>query len=106
MDQSTQNSSELGGCLARLLWMAVGNLILVLAAVGIAQNKAGFSLTMTDAVFGVTALCLPVVRYVDIRYFNGKTSDSQPATMAHWLRYTAAIFGASSVLWLAAHWIS
>ena len=44
MDQSTQNPGQLSGCFLRLLWMAVGNLILVLSAIGIAQNGAGFSL--------------------------------------------------------------
>jgi hypothetical protein len=106
MDQSTQDSSQLGGCLVRVLWMAVGNLVLVLAAVSIAQSGRGFTLTLTDAIFAVTALCLPIVRYVDISRFHGKTADSQPATMAHWFRYTATILGGSLVLWLIAHSIS
>lgn len=86
--------------------MAVGNLILVLAAIGIVQNRAGFNLTILDAVFGLTALGLPIVRYVDIRYLNGKTSDSQPATMTDWLRYTITILGVSLALWLGAHAVS
>jgi hypothetical protein len=106
MDKSSQNPSQLGGCLVRMLWMAVGNLILVLSAIFIAQDKTGFSLTTTDAVFWATALCLPVVRYVDIRYLDGKTSDSQPATMTHWFRYTAMVLGGSAALWLAAHSVS
>jgi hypothetical protein len=106
MDQPTQNPSQLGGCLVRVLWMAVGNLVLILAAVNIVQNGTGFTLTLSDAVFAVTALCLPVVRYVDIRCFQGRTADSQPATMAHWFRYTATILGSSLVLWLIAHSIS
>ena len=106
MDQLDKNPAQLTGCFVRLLWMAVGNLILVLAAIGIVQSRTGFKLTMLDAVFGLTALGLPAVRYVDIRFLNGKTSDSQPATMADWSRYTATILGASLVLWLGAHWIS
>jgi hypothetical protein len=103
VDQSTHDGSQMGGCLVRVLWMAVGNLILVLAAINIAQNHAGFTLTATDAVFALTVLCLPVVRLIDIRYFCGKTADSQPATMAHWSRYTATVLGASLVLWLIVH---
>jgi hypothetical protein len=103
MHQSTEKPHELSGCLARMLWMAVGNLVLVLAAIFIAQDHVGFALTATDAVFWATALCLPIVRFVDIRYLNGKTNDSQPATMAHWVRYTAAILGGSLVLWLIVH---
>ena len=59
-----------------------------------------------DAILAVTALALPIVRYVDIRFLSGKTADSQPATMAHWLRYTATVLGAALVLWLGAHWMS
>jgi hypothetical protein len=106
VDQLTENSNQVSGCFVRLLWMAVGNLILVLAAVGIAQNKAGFRLTVMDAIFIVTALCLPLVRYVDIRYLNGKTSNSQPATMTDWFRYTVTVLGVSVVLWLGAHVVS
>jgi hypothetical protein len=104
-NQSTQNASQLGGCLVRLLWMAVGNMILILAAIYIAQDHKGFALTATDAVFWTTAICLPLVRFVDIRFLNGKTNDSQPATMAHWVRYTAAILGGSLAVWLVAHLI-
>jgi hypothetical protein len=106
VDQPTQNSHELGGCFARLLWIAVGNLILVLTAIGIAQNHSGFKLTMMDAVFGITAICLPIVRFIDIRFLNGKTTDNQKATMADWGRYTATVLGVALVLWLAAHLIS
>jgi hypothetical protein len=103
MDQSNEKPHELSGCLARMLWMAVGNLILVLAAIFIAQDHVGFTLTATDAVFWATALCLPIVRFVDIRFLNGKTSDSQPATMDHWVRYTAAVLGTSLAIWLIVH---
>jgi hypothetical protein len=86
--------------------MAVGNLILVMAAITIVQERGGFALTFRDAVFGATALCLPALRYVDIRFLHGKTGDGQPATMADWGRYTATILGASAALWLLAHAIS
>ena len=106
VDQPNRNSAQVTGCLVRLFWMALGNLILVLAAIVIIQNRAGFALTLTDAVFGATVLCLPAVRYVDICFLHGKTSDDQPATMADWGRYTATVLGASLALWLLAHAIS
>jgi hypothetical protein len=100
------NPSQLGGCLIRLLWLGIGNLVLVLAAIGIVQNKSGFTLTSVDLVYWFTALGLPILRYVDIRHFNGKTSDNQPATMSHWARYAAEVLGISLVLWLVVHAVS
>jgi hypothetical protein len=106
VDQPIETPHQLGSCLVRLLWMAVGNLVLILAAIAIVQNHEGFALTAADGVLIVTALCLPAVRYVDIRFLCGKTSDSRPATMTDWSRYSAAVLGASLVLWLGAHLIS
>jgi len=106
MDQPDAKSAQLSGCFVRLLWMAVGNLVLVLAAIGIVQSKAKFTLTSLDVVFWVTAIGLPAVRFIDIRFLDGKTSDSQPATMSDWRRYVATVFGVSLAMWLVAHAVS
>ena len=103
MPSENPNSAELGGCLVRLFWLMVGNVILVLAAIGIGQNHAGFTLTGRDIFFWAAALSLLVVRYVDIRYLGGQTGDGHPASMTHWARYAATILGISLVLWLVAH---
>ncbi len=106
--QNPQNTNpqQLGGCFVRLLWLAVGNLVLVLSAVGIVQNRAGFQLGAMDVVLAVTAIFLPAMRYVDIRFLNGKTSDNRQATMADWLRYSVTVLGVSLALWVGAHLIS
>jgi hypothetical protein len=86
--------------------MGVGNLILVLAAIGIGQNHAGFTLTGRDLFFWATALSLLVARYVDIRYLGGQTGDGHPASMTHWTRYAATVLSVSLMFWLVAHAIS
>ena len=106
MENRDARSGRVSGCLVRLFWMGAGNLILVLAAIGIGQQHAGFTLTAMDAVFWATALCLLAVRYVDIRYLGGETADSQPATVADWRRYAAMVLGISLALWLGAHVIA
>ncbi len=106
MDRESLKSGRVGGCLVRLFWMGVGNLILVLAAIGISQNHVGFALTAMDVLFWATALCLLAVRYVDIRYLGGETADSRPASMSDWRRYALAILGVSLALWLGAHLLS
>lgn len=106
MDSQSPKSGRTSGCLVRLFWMGVGNFVLVLAAIGIFQNASGFTLTAMDLLLWGTALSLLVVRYVDIRYLAGETSDNRPATMADWRRYAAAVLGVSLVLCVGAHLIS
>lgn len=106
MHSESLKSSRLSGCLVRLFWMGVGNLVLVLAAIGIGQNRAGFTFTGMDLLFWATVLCLLAVRYVDIRYLDGQTADSRPASMSDWRRYALTVLGISLALWLGAHLIS
>ena len=54
----------------------------------------------------MTAAALPIVRYMDIRLFDGATADNQPATMSHWRRYTVTVLAVSLVLWVGAHLLS
>jgi len=106
MDSESPKSGRTSGCLVRLFWMGVGNFVLVLAAVGIFQNRAGFALTAMDVLLWGASLSLLVVRYVDIRYLAGETADNRPASMADWRRYAATVLGVSLVLWIGAHLIS
>jgi hypothetical protein len=98
-------SKQLSGCLMRILWMVAGNLALVLAAVNIHQQGSGFTLTAADVVFWCIAVCLPAIRYIDIRCFAGRTADNQPATMAHWARYSVVLLATALGVWVAAHLI-
>lgn len=106
MPQQDPQPRQLSGCFVRLLWMMVGNVVLIMTAIAIAQKQRGFALTEMDAFFFATAIGLLVVRYIDIRFLQGKTSDSQPATMADWRRYAITILGVSFLLWLGVHAIS
>jgi hypothetical protein len=106
MDSKSLKSGHSSGCLVRLFWMGVGNLVLVLAAIGIGQNRGGFTLTAMDVLFWAMALCLLAVRYIDIRYLGGETADSRPASMSDWRRYALTVLGVSLALWLGAHLIS
>jgi hypothetical protein len=106
MPQESSKTGRVSGCLVRLFWMGVGNLILVLLVIGIGQNHAGFAMTARDIFYWGTVVCLLAVRYVDIRYLGGETADNRPASMSDWSRYAATVIGASLVLWLGAHAIS
>jgi hypothetical protein len=106
MPSENPKSGRLSGCLVRLFWMGVGNLVLVLTAIGIGQKHAGFALGGLDVLLWATAGCLLAVRYFDIRYLAGETADNRPASMSDWRRYAATLLGVSLALWLAAHLLS
>ncbi|HUT57106.1 MAG TPA: hypothetical protein VNA25_04430 [Phycisphaerae bacterium] len=93
-----------GGCLVRLGWMVLGNVVLLFALLGIVQRQGLFS--YVDAVFwAVVGACL-LLRYVDIRYLGGLTVTAQPATLAHWYRYALVLVSLAAVAWGATHAIA
>jgi hypothetical protein len=105
-EQSPQPDSpqqSLSGCLTRLCWMVIGNSALLIAALFIAKNHQT-TFSPADIAFGLIVGVLLVVRYADIRWLNGQTSDGrQAATMRHWRRYGIFLIAISLGLWLLAH---
>jgi len=100
-----QQSSGPIGCLVRLFWMAFGNLVLALCVIGIVQSGS-LDLGGLDAIYWLTVVALLGVRYVDIRYLDGTTTDGQRATMAHYTHYAAVLTGVALAGWLGAYaWV-
>jgi hypothetical protein len=92
------------GCLLRVYWMILGNALLAAAAYKIVQTEG--ELTFVDLFYWLLVGSLITVRYVDIRFLLGRTSEGQPATMKDWRRYTLEVLAISATLWLAAHGLS
>ncbi len=95
--------TEQTGCLAvivRITWMALGNMLLVIVAFSIVQQRAGIVL---DVIFWAVVTGLILIRYIDINILGGQTTDFKPATLQHWRRYSLLLLLASAVLWLLAH---
>jgi hypothetical protein len=90
------------GVLARLWWMLLGNAILAFCVLFIFENKGGFFHT-ADGVFWSTVATLVVVRYLDIRLFQGQTVTGVPATLRHWVMYVALLLVCSVLVWVSAH---
>jgi hypothetical protein len=90
------------GCLLRVFWMMIGNVLLVFCAYAIFQNRQSL-LGVADAFFWATAVSLLAARYTDIRYLRGRTADGNPASLVHWRRYAATVLVASAILWFFAH---
>jgi hypothetical protein len=97
-----QDYDASGGCLIRLFWMIVGNALLFLCAMAIAQGTSSW-FSPIDALFWIIVGSLLITRYVDIRYFNGMTGDGDAATMADFRRYAVLLAMIAFCLWVGAH---
>ena len=95
------NQDAASGCLVRLVWMLLGNLVLVISALSISHRAASFS--GADVVFWVTVVAVIWLRYIDITRLHGQTATGTPATMAHWRRYSMLMAAGAFALWIIAH---
>jgi hypothetical protein len=85
------------GCFLRLVWLAFGNMALLLLAFHIATGPAEMS--VRDLGFALAALAVVAARYLDVRYFAGATADGRPVTEPHLRRYILIFLAASGALW-------
>lgn len=93
------------GCLLRLFWMLVGNGLLYLSLILIASKHAPLP-SYLDALAGAAVVAMIVARYLDITRFAGRTVEDEPATLAHWRRFTVALVVVATLSWLLAHYFS
>ncbi|MFA6568218.1 MAG: hypothetical protein WCS96_08420 [Victivallales bacterium] len=86
--ENSLSSENNPGCLLRLYWMLLGNvIILVLAGM---TAKTG-NLLLYGSIYLVVAATVIMARYADIRYCSGHKADaSGPATMGDWRKYAAS----------------
>ena len=100
-----KNQSAGLGCLIRMYWMGVGNVLLVFTVFYIIKARPGF-ITAVDLVYWAVVFSLGAFRYIDIHYLSGLTSEGAPATPAHWRRYILVLVAVAFCAWLSAHGIA
>ncbi len=90
------------GCLVRLVWMLIGNLVLVVL-VFVIYESAGW--TIADLAYWLVIGLMIGARHIDIVRFAGTTINDEPATKAHFRRYSllvlligAAVFAVARAL--------
>jgi hypothetical protein len=103
-EKSDSNSSDIKyssgfALLLRLYWMFIGHIAVIMAAVGICANQLQSSILINSLYF-LAAICLPVSRYIEIKKYHGETAEGEPATMAHWKRFTIMVAAYSIALWV------
>lgn len=99
--RSALPTNEAGSTLARIYWMALGNLLLVAGALTVLTSEPGLGLA--DLLFALAALSLIGVRWLDITRFDGRTADGDPATPKHLHRYAVGVALVSALVWAVAH---
>jgi hypothetical protein len=104
-DQTVDKQGGFLSILARLFWMAIGNVVLVMACVSILQHRGPMFYT-ADVVFWITVPVLILVRYLDIRLWDGQTAMGTPASMGHWRRYSILLLACSTAVWALCHAVS
>jgi hypothetical protein len=82
--------------------MAAGNVALFMLLILIARNKA-LSLSVCDLGLWGLAAAMAAVRYLDITRLGGQTTEGEPATLAHWRRYTLGLAAVTGFLWITGH---
>ncbi len=95
--------AQQSGCLsitARIIWLMVGNLTLVMLTVIIIQKRA---FSFIDVVFWVVVAALLLIRYADIKWLKGLGPDAQPATMKDWGRYARLLLILAGGVWAVVH---
>jgi len=99
--ESPDASDTGASVIIRLGWMLGGTLTMLIAGFSIASAPR-WTLGLQDAVFWLGVLLAVVLRYWDIRSFRGQTANGDPATMAHFARYFAALSVIALFGWLTA----
>ncbi|MGB8225433.1 MAG: hypothetical protein WCE45_01005 [Sedimentisphaerales bacterium] len=104
-DQPIEKYDSILGLFAKFFWTLLGNAVLFFTAISIFQHK-GEILHTADIVFWVTVAVLIIVRYLDIKFWNGLTVTGLPASMAHWQKYAAVLLICSTIIWGILHAIN
>ena len=104
-DPPAEKYDSMLGLLARLYWMLVGNATLFILTILIVMNK-GKMFNAADVVFWITVAALVLTRYLDIKLLYSFTSTGQPASMAHWSKYTIFLLIFSTAVWVLSHAIN
>ena len=100
--QITNKQGAVLGVLARLWWMLGGNVLLAFSLIFIFRNEGSF-FHPADWVFWIAMATLVLVRYFDIRFFDGQTATGEQASMTNWTRYAVLLTVCSALLWALAH---
>ena len=86
------------GLLIRLYWLFFCNVVLIFILAFIIEKHPQFP-SLLDAAYLAALSSLIIIRYVDIRFFDGQTGEGKPATIDNWRRYALLVGLAGPAVW-------
>jgi len=75
---------------------------MMISAVTILMGE-GSSTRIPDIIFWCIIPAMIIVRFLDIKFLDGRTTTDKPATLAHWRKYAVLLIIISAIIWLVAH---
>lgn len=102
---ATESFQNLVPLILRFFWMLAGNFALLLTCLYILNEGAPF-LSWLDAFYGATLVLVLAARYAEVKFYEGRTADGEPATLAHWTRYALILTAVAAAGWLSVHGIN
>jgi len=97
MDSQHYTPNSVG--FARVFWMLLGPLTLVLLAMSIVSRGTSWATPADFAFLAVVAL-LPLARWYEFRHGHAETSTGEPATAAHIGRYCFLSIAGGGAIWV------
>jgi len=101
-NQTTDKQRGALAILARIFWMLLGNFALMICTANIFMGESG-STRASDIIFWCVVPALIIVRFLDIKFLDGRTTTGEPATLSHWRKYAIVLAVISAAIWSAAH---
>lgn len=92
------------GCLIRSLWMIVGKILLAIFFLILVRTGKVYGII--DVIYWLVISGMIWLRYIDIRYYHGKTGTGEKATLQDWVKYTVLLIISGAFFWFVAHAIS
>jgi hypothetical protein len=102
VQEPDNHEPALAGLALRLFWMLFGHGIVFTSLVIIVVDELAYP-AILDGVVWLTVVLMIAARRVDITRWRGTTASGEPATLAHWRRYSLALVGVTSAVFLVAH---
>ncbi len=100
----TPQLNSIGLLFARLAWMLLGPLLLLVLLYWTVSTGRGW-LTTWDGVYWVVVVGMVACRWIEIKSGSALTATGEPATPAHFRRYAEVLLVAAAVAWIAANLI-
>jgi len=87
----------------RMIWLVFGPVGALFTAATI-WKLPPWTYSVLDGVFWGIITLVVILRLIDIKVFDGTTSDGRPGTITTWLAFTLKFLAISSGIWLLAQW--